>query len=133
MKSKFTIIFPLLTLTLISCDKNDDSKIDSESPVISILAPVNSIVYKSNTNLPVKAQIVENDQLHEIRVEIYNIGDSTLVFSTHIHKHSRNVIYETSMFLPELDSVEQYEVKLLASDHVGNTGEESIVVEVRNE
>jgi hypothetical protein len=127
MKLKVLALF--VCLIAISCSKDDADKLDTQMPEINILAPDTSH-YKSETNLPVIAEVTENDQLHDIRVEITNLMDSTLAFSTHTHQHQQSTLYETSMWLVPHTEAQQYEVKIIATDHAGNQASETRVVTV---
>lgn len=128
MRFQFLIII-LLSIVFISCEKDDADKVDTEQPVVKILAP-DTTIYSSGMNLPVIAKITENDQLHEITVQITNLTQSEIVFRTHTHNHSRSTVYETSMLLPNVGSKQLYEIVVSATDHVGNEASDTVTTEV---
>lgn len=132
MKSKIiTILF--FGIFILSCDKEDETKIDSEGPEMKLIAPHVDSIYFSFTNLPILVDITENDQLHSMAVKILRNKDSSVLFSKHTHLHYQSYLYETSMLLPEVeDSLEIFSIELVATDHVGNSNVKTINVQVKN-
>lgn len=130
--TKHTFILAFLSHFLVmGCAKDESSKVDQQAPSVQLLAPDSLTEYYSGSNLPIIANISENDALHEIRVEVTNITKNEVVFSTHTHNHSQNVLYETSVYLADTTANQQYNIKVTASDHVGNTSTKEILKLIR--
>ena len=131
MKKQTLMLLILLSAITIACSKDESSKTDVTAPEISLLAPDSISEYSIGSNLPVVADITENDALHEIMVEITNLTKGQVVFRTHTHNHSRSVLYETSMHIGDTTSNQKYAVKVIATDHSGNTSSREIITLIK--
>lgn len=131
MKIKLNILL-FAALLFQACKQDSELKMDTVGPKLILIQPQKDSIYLSLTNLPVIVDIIENDQLHSMAVKIVRDKDSVIVFSKHTHLHYQNYLYETSMLLPEVDSLEFFSIELLATDHSGNSNTKNLRVGVKN-
>ncbi len=131
------LILSLLAFAFTACskdddDNNDDPQTDKIAPVIVITMPQPDSVkmYHSGETMPIQAAITENDELHEVEVEVYNVSANQEVFHMHMHEHSQSLTIDTSVVIPTGIMHTDFELKIKASDHSGNEAVASITKHV---
>lgn len=122
MKTKI-ISLSLMAISLAACNKEDDPKEDKQAPTVTILAPDDTTAYMSGMTMPLKAEISDNDELHEVSLEVTDLTDTVELFHMHVHEDSQNAILDTSIVIPAGPVHRDLEIKFTASDHNGNESE----------
>src|SRR5262245_5111194 len=101
LKMKFNHSIFLSSLFLLSaCGKGNNPTpqppaTDQESPVLSIRSPVENAEVKGSSGIPGKADISDNDGLHEVYVKIVNTTNAETLFEMEKHSHANTCSLDT--------------------------------------
>lgn len=124
------LVVTLLSLTaLFSC--SGDSEEDSVQPTISILSPAPNSFSISGENLNIRA-LVQDNSLHEVKLDISRIKDGTNLFSKTYVAHDKSTFTLSETWLVPLlsDPNEDVNIKVTALDHGDHEVNQSVVLTV---
>lgn len=99
-----------------SCKKNNDLP---QEPIVNVLSPANNSFYHSGDTVLLRATAFDNEDLHEMRVEIKQ--GSLLVFGDYPYVHAQeNYTVETIFECPVVLDTTDYLIEFEAEDHEYN-------------
>jgi hypothetical protein len=103
-----------LSLTIVSCDKNeDDVHVDVPSYNINIISPNTDDKHVGDTlEIEVEFSEIHDDVIHHINIEIKNRDSGTVIYSrpnvAHVHEESGLLVYTDSFVLSNANGVEAH-------------------------
>lgn len=126
MKNKFLFSAVLLiTASFFSCTEEHDHG-DHDAPVISITSPAGSAMFMNNDTIHITGMVTENDDLHELLVEIRK-PDHTVLFSQAPTVHGLDTFLLDMVYpVTGMTSASDAQLVVIASDHSENI--DSVVV-----
>jgi hypothetical protein len=125
-----TTIFSLLTAGVIlfavtSCDKKNGT----DEINIQILSPTDGAVFNSGDTLQLKVTAADNDDLHEMKLEIKQ--GPNIVFGLYPYVHAKQThTIDTSIIIPAVGSQQVYSLEAEAEDHESNSAVQVISITV---
>lgn len=125
---KYISLLGLLFSILLSCDKNEGKNQDTESPIISILSPMEVSALMSGDTINIQARITDNDQLHDISASITRTHNEETVEVWNYETHSHDKVYDLyGWYVIEVPGMHNdFTLSVKASDHNGNEKTERI-------
>lgn len=110
----------LLFAFLFACDDHHDC-CDTEKPTVEILSPPDNSFTVTGDNLDIRA-VVEDNSLHEVKLEITRASDSTTVYTKSYSVHGKKSFSLNETWLvPKLEDVEtQVIIRVIAEDQGDN-------------
>lgn len=106
----------------IACKKGEE---DVTPPQIAILSPESNSEWLRGDSLMINV-LIEDEDLHEYYISISNIENISYEFKTHTHEQKIN--YKRAWVL---DFKGDYILRIKASDHNGNSAQDSVLFKVR--
>jgi hypothetical protein len=118
------ILLPTLTLLtafLFSACHDEHDCCDTTKPTVEILSPPDNSFTVTGDNLDIRAQ-VEDNSLHEVKLEITKAADSTVVFTKSYSVHGKKSFSLNETWLvPKLADVEtEVIIRVIAEDQGDN-------------
>lgn len=94
---------------------------DTTKPTVEILSPPDNSFTVAGDKLDIRAQ-VEDNSLHEVKLEITRASDSTVIFSKKYNAHDKKSFSLNETWLvPKLADVEtEVIIRVIAEDHSDN-------------
>jgi uncharacterized lipoprotein YajG len=108
------LVFIIALFCLAGCSKSDG---DTQKPVIVINTPTANQQFPAFSTVTISGTVADDDQIHEVHVEVINKNTSTAVihFQDHVDAKSYNI---NQVFT--VQSGITYKIHIEAHDHVGN-------------
>jgi hypothetical protein len=112
-----TMKIPVLIIALIclaACKKNSG---DTTKPLIQISSPTPNQQFTAFSTVTISGTVTDDDQIHEVHVEVVNKNNSTAVihFMEHVDAKTYNI---QQAFVVQAGIT--YKIHVEAHDHVGN-------------
>ena len=125
-----TTLLAALTLcaalwTISSCNKNKNQ----EDIKIEILSPADGAVFNSGDTLALKVTASDNDDLHEMKLEIRQGANIALGLYPYVHAIKSYTI-DTLIVIPPVSGTQIYSLEAAAEDHESHTAEDIISITV---
>lgn len=128
MKNLFAVL-AVVTLTLLvipSCKKKNDLP---QEPIVNVLSPENNSFYHSGDTVQLKAAASDNEDLHEMRIEIKK--DNLLVFGYYPYTHALESYTADTIFkCPVVVDTTAYLIEFEAEDHDYNKTLKTVNIKV---
>ncbi len=131
MKTRILIFSTLAALFMAACEKDDNNNQapleDTEAPVITIIEPDTSTHVMGGMAMPIKVQVTDNDEVHEIHLNVVNTtnGNDSIMMHVHQHSHGKTAMMDTSFVVP-MKHHQDYEIRVRASDHSMNESNKTV-------
>jgi len=120
-------LFYLPLILLLSCQKDKEVTGDSEMPVVTITAPVNTQTFSAGQMVTVTAMVTDNRKIREVHLEIINT--TTGAFIMHEHYTPGTTSYQVNRtFTAQASSA--YKIKVEAGDMAKNEAKTEITISV---
>jgi hypothetical protein len=128
MKNLFAVL-AVVTLTLLvipSCKKKNDLP---HEPIVNVLSPDNYSFYNSGDTVSLRAAVSDNEDLHEIRIEIKQ--GNLLVFGHYPYVHAKESFTADTIFkCPVVADTTDYLIEFEAEDHDYNKTLKTVNIKV---
>lgn len=111
--------FTLTTLIifLMACQENEIPTPQSAVPEIQIISPTaNDSTYKSGNPILLQVQFDDDEELHEIAIQIIRIHDGAMVYQRNLHQHGNSYRWIDSLILTT-EVASDFEIRAIATDH----------------
>lgn len=98
MKKTFSIltIAAIAAATLSSCTKTEEN----EAPTVTILSPkAENNPYMSGTSMNIQVEFSDDEELHELSIEVVRAHDGAEVFHAHPHSHTKTYTFNVDTVL----------------------------------
>ena len=131
MKSLFAIASLLFVLA--SCTKHSGDVTATETPTatLTVLTPTTGATYRLNDTVWIKATAIAPANIHGYDVSINPAGDTTKLFSAHVHDHN-DTLQINQYWVNDRTAPGNLEVRILLTlDHDGHTLERVVPIAVR--
>lgn len=103
-----------------ACKKDSDHETDTQKPSIVIIEPMANDSFAASDSVHIEFTLNDNDELHEMKMEIMNASDSVL-FSDSAHLDQASYSYHKHYHPAPVSSVTALKLNVRASDHHDNT------------
>ena len=122
MKTKTILAFgvaiaALLLITVTGCKK------ENEAPVVTITSPDDEQEFMSGSAVTLTATATDDDELHELHVELLDHDADTLIMEWDPMVHGEKSYTFTYTFSPTVADTMEYHFEVTASDMDGKTAD----------
>ncbi|TCZ66522.1 hypothetical protein [Flaviaesturariibacter aridisoli] len=120
-------------LFLAACSKHSGDVAPTETPsaTLTVLAPTTGATYRNGDTVWIKATAIAPANIHGYEVSINPAGDSTKLFSAHVHDHN-DTLQINQYWVNDRTGVSNLEARILLTlDHEGHTLERVVPIGTR--
>jgi len=128
MKKLTVILLAMASVVLLveSCKKKNDLP---QEPIVNVLSPENNSFYHSGDTVSLRAAVSDNEDLHEIRIEVKQ--GNLLVFGYYPYVHAKESITADTIFkCPVVADTTDYLIEFEAEDHDYNRTLKTVNIKV---
>jgi hypothetical protein len=131
MKMKKILYVLFLSFSFLSCKKTPDPVIpNSATSPITVIAPSASSNYQKDDTIFIKANIADDQGIHEVIVNVVDLSTATTIFHLHQTYLSSPYMIDTFYVVTTSSTGISYRVEFFESNHSGNTSQEDVLVNI---
>jgi hypothetical protein len=108
-------VIAIALICVVACKKDSG---DTQKPVIVLNSPTGNQQFPAFSTVTISGTIADNDEIHEVHVEVINMNTSTEI--VHVHDHVDAKSYNINQVFTA-QAATTYKIHVEADDHVGNT------------
>ncbi len=128
-RSFFLLLLATFSLTIVSCDKDDDHGHEDNEITIRILEPAADEVVNDASSVHIHVEVEATDENHEIEIVLHPEGDTAdKIIDFDKHDHDQVIVFEQEVDLSAYPSGQGFHLEVEAC--VDHDCEEKVTADV---